>query len=93
MDAERAVEKAELYGVVGALFAVIAGLVGLAYSTVVGRIERHEAKHDADMKAVWDAVGEQRKDVKEILAKMLTKDDMDAAERRLVLAVRGGHAD
>jgi hypothetical protein len=87
-------DKAELLAIVGGAFMVIAALTGLAYTSVISRIQRNEELREQDMAAVWKAIDEQRADTKKMLAEMVTKDDLRRAEDRLIAALRpAGHAD
>jgi hypothetical protein len=87
-------DKAELLAIVGGAFTVIAALTGLAYTSVISRIQRNEELREQDMAAVWKAIDEQRADTKKMLAEMVTKEDLRRAEDRLIAALRpAGHAD
>lgn len=87
-------DKSELLALVGGAFTVIAALSGLAYASVISRIQRNEELREQDMTAVWKAIDEQRADTKKLLSEMVTKEDLRRAEDRLIAALRpAGHAD
>lgn len=81
-------DKAETYAtLLAGAAAVISTLAALAYSNVLDRIKRNETLREEDMKAVWGAIDEQRKDTKEILTSMVTKEDLARSTDQLIKAL------
>lgn len=81
-------DKTELYAILLAgAAAVISVLSGWAYTSILDRIKRDEDLREEDMAAVWKAIDEQRKDTKEILTHMVTKDDLARSTEQLIKAM------
>lgn len=81
-------DKAETYAtLLAGAAAVITTLAGLAYSNVLDRIKRGEDQRERDLEAVWSAIDEQRKDTKEILTSMVTKEDLNRSTDQLIKAL------
>ena len=81
-------DKAETYAtLLAGAAAVITTLAGLAYSNVLDRIKRNEDQRERDLEAVWSAIDEQRKDTKEILTSMVTKEDLNRSTDQLIKAL------
>lgn len=81
-------DKAETYAtLLAGAAAVITTLAGLAYSNVLDRIKRDEDQRERDLEAVWSAIDEQRKDTKEILTSMVTKEDLNRSTDQLIKAL------
>lgn len=81
-------DKTELYAILLAgAAAVISVLSGWAYTSILDRIKRNEHLREEDMAAVWKAIDEQRKDTKEILTHMVTKDDLARSTEQLIKAM------
>lgn len=81
-------DKAETYAtLLAGAAAVISALAGLAYSNVLDRIKRNEDQRERDLEAVWSAIDEQRKDTKEILTSMVTKEDLNRSTDQLIKAL------
>lgn len=81
-------DKAETYAtLLAGAAAVISALAGLAYSNVLDRVKRNEDQRERDLEAVWSAIDEQRKDTKEILASMVTKEDLNRSTDQLIKAL------
>lgn len=75
-------------GALGVALAAVSGLAGLAYRSVLARIEAMEKRHDQDSSAVWNEFTTQRNDIKDLIGKVATKEDLARAEDRIVKAVR-----
>lgn len=81
-------DKAETYAtLLAGAAAVITTLAGLAYSSVLDRIKRNEDQRERDLEAVWGAIDGQRKDTKEILTSMVTKEDLNRSTDQLIKAL------
>lgn len=81
-------DKTELYAILLAgAAAVISVLSGWAYTSILDRIKRNEDLREEDMAAVWKAIDEQRKDTKELLTHMVTKDDLARSTEQLIKAM------
>ncbi len=77
-------------GALGVALAAVSALSGIAYRSVVSRIEAAEKRNEQENQQLWGAVEKQREDIKELLKVVVTKDDLRRSEDRIVQAVRPG---